>query len=227
MNSTDQFEAIVSEHYEPLFRFAISLTRAESDARDLTQQTFYVWATKGHQLRDFSKVKSWLFTTLHRAFLEGRRRQIRFPHHDLEEVSELLPDFSAESADLSDCSLVLPALAKVDEAFQAAVALFYLEDYSYREIAMILEVPVGTVKSRIARGIAQLRKIMLSGDFHVSPRNENENSSIHFTDKGAASPESILPPAQDRGQPDASAFERGYDIWDFSSTLLQELLVHL
>jgi len=226
MNSTDQFEAIVSEYYEPLFRFAMSLARAESDARDLTQHTFYVWAKKGHQLRDISKVKSWLFTTLHRAFLEGRRRQIRFPHYDLEEVSELLENFSAEPADLSDCSLVLPALAKVDEAFQAAVALFYLEDYTYREIAMILEVPVGTVKSRIARGIAQLRKIMLSGDFHVSPRNEDEVSSIPLTNKDETSPERI-PPAESRGQPNASAFKRGYDFWDFSSTLLRELLVHL
>jgi DNA-directed RNA polymerase specialized sigma subunit, sigma24 homolog len=52
MNSADPFETIVGEHYEPLFRFALSLTRMESDARDLTQQTFYVWATKGHQLRD-------------------------------------------------------------------------------------------------------------------------------------------------------------------------------
>src|SRR5947208_11090356 len=75
MNATDQFETIVGEYYEPLFRFAMSLTRVESDAQDLTQQTFYVWATKGHQLRDISKVKTWLFTTLHRAFLkcgEGR-----------------------------------------------------------------------------------------------------------------------------------------------------------
>ena len=54
MNSTEQFETIVSEHYEPLFRFAMSLTHAESDARDLTQQTFYVWAAKGHQLRDIT-----------------------------------------------------------------------------------------------------------------------------------------------------------------------------
>ena len=58
MNSADQFEAIVSEHYEPLFRFAMSLTRVESDAWDLTQQTFYIWATKGHQLRDVTKVKT-------------------------------------------------------------------------------------------------------------------------------------------------------------------------
>src|SRR5262245_49637211 len=127
MNAADQFEAIVREHYEPLYRFAMSLTRSESDARDLTQHTFYVWATKGHQLRDHSKVKTWLFTTLHRQFLVGRRRQVRFPHEELEEVAEQLPTFSPALADHVDASQALSALAKVDEIYQAAVALFYLE----------------------------------------------------------------------------------------------------
>jgi RNA polymerase sigma-70 factor, ECF subfamily len=161
MNSTDQFEAIVCNHYEPLFRFAMSLAQSESDARDLTQQTFYVWATKGHQLRDISKAKTWLFTTLHRAFLAARRKQIRFPHDDLEEVSEQLTALSPEPADQVDSSQVLSALALVDEGYQAAVALFYLDDCSYNEIAEILAVPVGTVKSRIARGIKQLREILV------------------------------------------------------------------
>src|ERR1044071_3308222 len=146
-NADEQFEALVCEHYEALYRFAISLTREESDARDLTQQTFYVWAKKGHQLRDVSKVKTWLFTTLHRAFLETRRRRSRFPHYELEEVSEQLPTFSPDLANQVDSSQVLPALARVDEVFQAAVALFYLEDYSYHEISEILAVPLGTVKS--------------------------------------------------------------------------------
>ncbi len=161
MNSTDQFQALVSEHYEALYRFAMSLTRAEADAQDLTQQTFYVWATNGHQLRDLSRVKTWLFTTLHRAFLVARRRQTKFPHCDLEETSKQLPIFTPALADHVDSSKVLSALANVDEVFQPAVALFYLEDYSYRDIATILEVPIGTVKSRIARGVAQLRGILL------------------------------------------------------------------
>jgi len=125
MNSADQFEAIVGEHYEPLFRFAMSLTRVESDARDLTQQTFYIWATKGHQLRDISKVKTWLFTTLHRSFLAARRREIRFPHLEFEELAEPLPALSSEPGKQTDSSQVLAALAKVDEVYQAAVALFY------------------------------------------------------------------------------------------------------
>jgi len=162
MNSAAQFEAIVSEHYESLFRFAMSLSRMESDARDLTQQTFYIWATKGHQLRDLSKARTWLFTTLHRSFLQMRRRGSRFSHHELEEVLEELPLVSPVQADRFDASQVLFALARVDEVYQAAIALFYLDEFSYKEIAVILEVPLGTIKSRIARGIAQLRKILLS-----------------------------------------------------------------
>ena len=160
MNSADQFEAIVGKHYEPLFRFALSLTRAESDAWDLTQQTFYTWATKGHQLSDVSKIKAWLFTTLHRAFLAARQKRIWFSHYNLEEVEKQLPFFSMKAGDQADGCEVLRALSKLNEIQQAPVALFYLEDCSYKDIALILDVPLGTVKSRIARGVVQLREIL-------------------------------------------------------------------
>jgi len=151
---------MVARYYEPLYQFAFSLTRAEADACDLTQQTFYVWATKGHQLRDPAKVKTWLFTTLHRQFLETRRRLTRFPHHELEAVDYELPAIAPATAAQLDSAQVLQALARVDDIYQAAVALFYLEDCSYKEIAEILEVPMGTVKSRISRGIGQLQVLM-------------------------------------------------------------------
>jgi RNA polymerase sigma-70 factor (ECF subfamily) len=160
MDPTEQFQEIVCQHYESLFRFALSLTGAQCDAQDLTQQTFYIWAKKGHQLRDASKVKTWLFTTLHRGFLVARRKQSRFPHHDLEEVPEQFTVDTAEVPEPLDSAAVLRALRKVDEVHQGAVALYYLEDCSYKEIAIILDVPLGTVRSRIARGIAQLRRIL-------------------------------------------------------------------
>src|SRR5262245_58287787 len=72
-----ELEALVDAYYRPLYQFAMSLTRAEADASDITQQTFAIWAAKGHQLRDRSKVKTWLFTTLHREFLRTRREQRR------------------------------------------------------------------------------------------------------------------------------------------------------
>src|SRR5450432_105625 len=85
------FENLVAFYYEPLYQFAFSLNRDEADACDLVQQTFCIWANKGHQLRDATKVKTWLFTTLHREFLGARRKQVRFPHVDLEFAAAELP----------------------------------------------------------------------------------------------------------------------------------------
>lgn len=173
MASVWDFEGLVARYYEPLYQFAFSLTRSEADACDLTQQTFYVWATKGHQLREKDKVKTWLFTTLHRLFLESRRRQTRFPHHELEAADVELPVIEPGEISQLDTAHVLSALARMDETFQAPVALFYLQDCSYKEIAEVLTLPLGTVKSRISRGIAQLQK-MLAKDL---PNRNNRTQS--------------------------------------------------
>ncbi len=154
------FQGLVDLHYSPLYRFALSLTHTESDAGDLVQETFLTWATKGRQLRDIAKVKAWLFTTLHRRFLERQRRITRFPHVEINEAEAELPRVEPELGNRMDAQGVVALLARVDPQFQAAVALFYLEDYSYNEIAAILEVPLGTVKSRIARGVAQLKELV-------------------------------------------------------------------
>lgn len=157
-----RFEALVEAHYESLYRFAMSLTRSENEARDLVQDTFVTWARKGHQLTDPLKAKPWLFTTLHRAFLESRRRVVRFPQVELENADTELPHFEADAVTHADAATILELLDKVDEQFKAAVALFYLEDFSYDEIARLLDVPLGTVKSRIARGIRQLKELALT-----------------------------------------------------------------
>ena len=173
----EDFEQIVSQHYEPLYRFAFSLTRAEADACDLTQQTFYVWATKGHQLRDRSKIKSWLFTILHREFLHIRKRAVRFPHFELSDGNEDLPTISPEIVNTLDAARVFEFLGQLQEPYRAALSLFYLEDCSYKEIADILEVPLGTVRSRISRGIAQLQQSILMGTGTTSPRVMRESDT--------------------------------------------------
>src|SRR5262245_14495980 len=119
------FESLVARYYRSLYKFAFSLTQSEADACDLTQQTFYIWATKGHQLRDESKVKTWLFTTLHREFLETRRRQTRFPHYELDQATLELPPVAPARVNQLDSAQVLQALAQVDQVYQAPVALFY------------------------------------------------------------------------------------------------------
>src|SRR6266545_4771241 len=137
MSATD-FQRLVDRQYAPLYRFALSLSKSEADAADLTQQTFFLWASKGDQLRDRSKAKSWLFTTLYREFLGRRRHEVRFPKIELDDVRE------------------------VEELFRAPLTLFYLEQFSYQKIADMLEVPIGTVMSRLSRGKALLRQRLFS-----------------------------------------------------------------
>ncbi|MFO1497665.1 MAG: RNA polymerase sigma factor [Verrucomicrobiota bacterium] len=158
------FEGLVNLYYPSLYRFALSLTRQESDASDLTQQTFYVWARKGHQLIDPSKVKSWLFTTLHREYLQSRRRGSRFADAEISEMEDQLPEVPPVPTARFDGGVVLQALSRLDELFRAPIALFYLEDYSYLEIGRILEIPLGTVKSRISRGIGQLQQLLVDSE---------------------------------------------------------------
>jgi RNA polymerase sigma factor (sigma-70 family) len=158
------FQKLVDSYYESLFRFAMSLTGKESDACDLVQDTFVKWAEKGDQLRDQSKAKSWLFTTLHRRFLETQRHMVRFPHLELEEVSWELPVFEAEAVIRLSGTEIVTMLNQVDPRYRAAVSLFYLEDNSYAEIAAVLDIPVGTVKSRISRGLSQLKALMSAAD---------------------------------------------------------------
>ena len=156
--SNESFSQLVDAHYVSLYRFALSLTRREADACDLVQQTFYIWATKGEALREMSKAKSWLFTTLYREFLRGRRRDSRAT--SIEDLPPGEQDIAAEDVDRVsrlDATIVVAALQSVDEVFRAPLTLFYLEDLSYLEIAGALEVPIGTVMSRLSRGKAQLR----------------------------------------------------------------------
>ncbi len=159
-----EFEELVQAYYRPLYQFAFSLARREADACDLTQQTFYIWATKGRALRDPTKAKTWLFTTLHREFLKARRHDRMYPERAIVEGDGNLPAPSASAIELLDSATVVEALARVEEVYRAPLTLFYLGEHSYKEISDILSVPLGTVQSRIARGKDQLRELLGTGD---------------------------------------------------------------
>ncbi len=157
---TLSFEQVVDSFYQSLYHFALSLAKQPSDACDLTQETFYLWATKGHQLRDTSKTKSWLFTTLYHQHLNSRGRQAHFPHCEIETAEQELPNISPPMIRQMDVATVMDTLRQIDELHRLPLSLFYLEEHSYAEIAAILDIPVGTVMSRLARGKALLRQML-------------------------------------------------------------------
>ena len=170
------FEKLVADYYMPLYRFALSLSRKESDAADLTQQTFFLWASKGHQLRDPSKVKTWLFTSLYREFLGRKRQQDRFVETDGSAEAVAAQTIPASVVNQLDGDIVQRALFALEEIYRAPLTLFYLQQHSYKEIAETLEVPIGTVMSRISRGKEQLRKTLAdSARLTTSDREEQRH----------------------------------------------------
>lgn len=157
-----EFAELVDQHYQTLFRFALSLTKDSDRAADLVQETFCIWAEKGHQLKDRAKAKTWLFTTLHREFLARRRHAERYAEEELnEETVGSLAAPEDDSERRMDGQRALDLLGKLEVIYRTPLALFYLEQHSYKEIAEILHVPVGTVMSRLARGKEILRRQMV------------------------------------------------------------------
>jgi RNA polymerase sigma-70 factor, ECF subfamily len=154
------FIALVDRYYPALYRFAFSLVRCPADAGDLVQQTFLIWARKSETLRDPTKAKTWLFTTLYREFLQSRRDAGRnVPWNDLNDCEtaagdDVEPSFSITSDELVD------AIEHLDINHRTPLVLHYLDELSYQEIAAALEIPIGTVMSRLHRGKAQLRQLL-------------------------------------------------------------------
>ncbi|MGZ0656658.1 RNA polymerase sigma factor [Coraliomargarita sp. W4R53] len=156
---TLNFDEIVSAYYQPLYRFGYSLAKNEHEAGDLAQQTFFIYAEKGDSLRDKSKVKSWLFTTLYREFLRRKRKDSRIDHYEPEMLEVVGGSEEPHIRRSMDANLAVEALEEVDEVYRQPLALFYMKDLSYKEIAETLGVPIGTIMSRLSRGKAQLRDI--------------------------------------------------------------------
>ena len=110
-------------------------------------------------MREPDKAKSWLFTVLYREFLDIRRWRERERSEDAAYFANLPVEETGAERHAAGRE-ALDALRRVDPVFRAPVTLFYLENHSYKEIAEILDVPIGTVMSRISRGKAQLRTLL-------------------------------------------------------------------
>ena len=180
----NEFTELVDAHYQALFRFGMSLTRNVDRATDLVQETFCIWAAKNEQLRDRSKAKTWLFTTLHREFLNQHRRASKFSDEPLDEATLAASEDPETDAERQmDGNRAMELLASLEEAYRAPIALFYLQQHSYKEIAEILDLPIGTVMSRLSRGKEMLRKRMMA-EPSSAPKNilhlqQGENQHRH------------------------------------------------
>jgi len=146
---------LVEQFADLLFGLARRLSGCPVDAEDLVQQTFLAAQAHGDQLRDTTKVRAWLCTILRNEFLKLVRSRRRATTVSLDALGEPpAPDHSDGEIDPEAIQLALDSLP---EEFRVPIVLYYFEEMSYREIAESLDLPIGTVMSRLSRAKSRLR----------------------------------------------------------------------
>jgi RNA polymerase sigma-70 factor (ECF subfamily) len=154
------FEREALVHLDALYRVALRLTGNASDADDLVQETMLKAYRAWHQYQQGTNAKGWLLTILRHAFINEYRRRTRHPESvDIDAIESFAvfdegqdDDPQSRFFDQIVDDEVLRAIDELPEQFREAVVLSDVEGMSYEEVARILEVPIGTVKSRLFRG---------------------------------------------------------------------------
>jgi len=156
----ESFEREALVHLDALYRVALRLTGNAADADDLVQETMLKAYRAWHQYQPGTNAKGWLLTILRHAFINEYRRRVRHPETvDLDAIEPFAvlderqdDDPQGQFFDRIVDDEVLRAIDALPEQFREAVVLSDVEGMSYEEVARILDVPIGTVKSRLFRG---------------------------------------------------------------------------
>ena len=162
-----RFKELTYPHLEFLFNVALKYSGAKYDAEDLVQETMYSAYTKFQQLRDDKSCRAWLFTILRNHFLKERKQLLRRPYLDdgtsyLDYVKDEHSSGFVDRLIEKDANKKLHrVLTKLPEKFQSPLILYYMEEMTYQEVSEYLDIPIGTVMSRLARGKRYLKKGLL------------------------------------------------------------------
>ncbi|MBL0715066.1 MAG: sigma-70 family RNA polymerase sigma factor [Desulfosarcina sp.] len=166
-----------AERYERLlYKAAFQYTGNRFDAEDLVQETFLAAHRNIHQLKDRRKIKPWLFVILRNNYLKGLRRGRSGPEQEYDDridYIDALQVLAAREDALHTLERKATAenvhqwLSKLPETYQSVLILYYLKEFSYQEIADILEIPPGTVMSRLSRGKQRLKTAIMKDTFQA------------------------------------------------------------
>ena len=159
------FEGEVLPHADRLFRLAMWFVRNRADAEDVVQDTMIQALKSFHRFQPGTNCRAWLTTILQRIVSNRRRaagRSIVVDDPD-DRIAQTAPFVPPVPQDLTD-ELVLGTLRRLPTTFQEVILLCDVEDFSYKEAAEALAIPIGTVMSRLHRGRAQLRSELAAAD---------------------------------------------------------------
>lgn len=177
-----QFEKQLRPYLMDLYRYSYRLTGAREDAEDVVQDLLSRLYEKQLVIDELEKPRTWLMKVLYRQFIDWQRKNQRTPTRIADDDSYEIIDSLANQRPTPEQALLQDrtqrdlsqALASLSEEHRVLIMLHDVEGFTLQEIHEMLEVPVGTLKSRLHRGRHQLREIFLE---HVEPVDESQRVS--------------------------------------------------
>jgi len=155
-NDVSSFEQLLSKHLNSLYNFALRLTNDKENAGDLLQESCLTAFENFYQLKDVQKIKPWLLQIMHRKFINNYRRKKEIQLIDIDLDENLLADadnyFDKNEFENMVSDEVQKAFTSLPIEFREVILLADIEELSYREISATINVPMGTIASRLYRG---------------------------------------------------------------------------
>lgn len=164
----EDFQEEIIPHLDAIYNFALRLTTDPNDAEDLVQDTVVKAYRFFNSYEKGTNAKAWLFRILKNSYINNYRKQSKQPHKvDYDEVATYYETIRSEQSDTTDLENIMfremmddnvsKALEDLPEDFRTVVLLCDVEGFTYEEIANMLDVPIGTIRSRLHRGRNLLR----------------------------------------------------------------------
>ena len=175
MNTKDQFTSDAMQYAPQLFSTALRMTRNRLDAEDLVQETYIKGWRSFHTFQEGTNLRAWLFRIMTNTYINKynaqKRKGTEVELDDVEELflykrlgsidqSQLSSSAEDQMLDLFTDDEVKNALESLPEDFRIPVLLSDVDGFSYKEIAEMLEIPIGTVMSRLHRGRKAMQKML-------------------------------------------------------------------
>lgn len=181
-----EFQDEMLPHLDAVYNFALRLTTDPNDAEDLVQDSIVKAFRFFNSYEKGTNAKAWLFRILKNSYINNYRKKSKQPHQvDYDEISTFYETVRSEQTNTTDMEdimygqllddVVTRALEQLPEDFRTVVLLCDVEDFTYEEIANMLDVPIGTIRSRLHRGRNLLRS-ELNG--YAGKKGYNDNSKI-------------------------------------------------